>query len=108
MKLSRSNALLLKIRNLVNSSILRTIYLSIFESHLNYCSLVWSQNCNVINRLVVLQKKALRIINFQLRNSHSNPLFKKSFFLKLSDKVNLKNTLTFKNNTTFLKQFIFI
>ena len=63
-KLNRANALLFKIRNLVNNSILRTIYFSIFESHLNYYSLVWSQNCHAINRLVVLQKKALRIINF--------------------------------------------
>ena len=48
-KLSRANALLFKIRNFVNSSILRTIYFAIFESHLNYCCLVWSQNCNAIN-----------------------------------------------------------
>ena len=43
-KLSRANALLFKIRNFVNSSVLRTIYFAIFESHLNYCCLVWSQN----------------------------------------------------------------
>ena len=55
-KLNRSNALLYKIRNLVNSSLLRTIYFVIFESHLNYCSLVLSQNCNAINHLVILQK----------------------------------------------------
>ena len=43
-KLSRTNALLFKIRNLVNSCILRTIYFAIFGPHLNYCSLLWSQN----------------------------------------------------------------
>ena len=43
-KLSRASALLFKMRNLVNSSILRTIYFALFNSHLNYCSLVWSQN----------------------------------------------------------------
>ena len=91
-KLNRTNAILFKIKNRV-SSILRTIYFAIFESHINYCSLVWSQNCNAINCLVNLQKKALGIINFQLRNSHSSPLLKKSFIMKLSDKVNLKNTL---------------
>ena len=48
-KLNRANALLFKIRNLVNNSVLRTIYFSIFESHLNYCSLVWSQNCHAFN-----------------------------------------------------------
>ena len=92
-KLSTANALLFKIRNFVNSSILRTIYFAIFRSHLYYCSLVWSQNCNATNRLVILQKKALRIINFQPRNSHSTPLFKRSFILKFSDKVSSENTL---------------
>ena len=38
-------------------------------------------------------RKTLRIINFQPRNSHSSPLFKRSFILKLSDKVTLENTL---------------
>ena len=57
-KLSRPNALLFKLRNSVNSSILRTIYFAIFESHLNYYCLVWSRNCNAINRLVILQKKS--------------------------------------------------
>ena len=56
-KLSRANGLLFKIRNLVISSILITIYVAIFESHLNYGSLAWSQNCNAINHLVILQKK---------------------------------------------------
>ena len=84
-KLNRANALLFKIRNLANNSILRTMYFSIFESHLNYCSLVWSQNCNAINRLVILQKKlvelltfshvtkkTLRIINFQPRDKKNS------------------------------------
>ena len=37
-------------------------------------------------------KKALRMINFQPCSSHSNRLFKTSFVLKFSDKVNLENT----------------
>ena len=64
-----------------------------FESHVNYCTLVWSQDCNTINLLVVLQKKALRIINIQPRDSHSSPLLKNSFFPKFSDKGKLENTL---------------
>ena len=86
-KLSRANALLFKIRNFVNSSILRTIYFAIFESHLNHWDLAWSQNCNAINGLVILQK------HFQPRNSPYSPLFKRSFILKFSDKVSLENTL---------------
>ena len=39
-KLNRANALLFKIRRFVNDKILRYIYFAIFESNLNYCSLV--------------------------------------------------------------------
>ena len=81
-KLNRANALLFKIRNLVNNSILRNIFISLYLSHILITTLVWSQNCHAINRLVILQKKTLRIINFQPRNSHASPLFKKSAILK--------------------------
>ena len=63
-KLSRANAFLFNIRNFVNSSLFRTIYFAILESHLNYCFLVWSQNCNVINRLVVLQERLSELLTF--------------------------------------------
>ena len=91
-KLNRGNALLFKIRKFVDDKILTSIYFAIFESNLNYCSLVWVQNY-VINRLVILQKKALRIMNYQPRNSHTSPLFRKAAVLKFKDKINLENIL---------------
>ena len=40
-KLNRANALLIKIRNFVNMTILKTlIYFAIFDSHINYANLV--------------------------------------------------------------------
>ena len=42
-KLNRANALLFKIRNFVNITILKTIYFAIFDSHINYTNLVWAQ-----------------------------------------------------------------
>ena len=92
-KLNRANALLFKIRKFVDDKILRSIYFAIFESNLNYCSLVWAQNYNAINRLVILQKRALIIMNYQPRNSHTSPLFRKTSVLKLKDKINLENIL---------------
>ena len=70
-KLNRANALLFKMRKYVSCKILRSIYFAIFDSYLSYCCLVWAQNCSTIQRIVVLQKKAIRIINFQPRNSHT-------------------------------------
>ena len=51
-KLNRANALLFKIRNFVNITILKTIYFSIFDSHINYVNLVWAQNSNAMSRIL--------------------------------------------------------
>ena len=40
-----------------------------------------------IQQIVILQKKAVRIINFQPRNSHTSPPFKQTFVLKFSCKI---------------------
>ena len=72
-KLNRANALLFKIRKFVDDKMLGSTYSAIFESNLNYYSLAWAQNYNAINDLVILQKKALRVMDFQPRNSHSHP-----------------------------------
>ena len=55
-KLNRANTLLFKIRKFHLS--IRSIYFAIFESNLNYCSLVWAENYNAINSLVISQKKS--------------------------------------------------
>ena len=75
-KLNSAKVLLFKIRKFVDDKILRSIYFAVFESNQNYCSLVWAQNYNAINRLVILQKKALGIINFQPQSYHTIPLFR--------------------------------
>ena len=92
-KLNRANTLLFTIRNYVNKHILRTIYFTIFDSHINYADLIWGQNLHAVNRIVILQKKALRIMNFQSRDSHSSPLFKSNHILKLEDKILIENIL---------------
>ena len=72
---------------------LRSIYFAIFDSYLFYCCLVWAQNFGTIQRIVILQKKAIRIINFQLRNFHTSPLFEQNSILKFQDKICLENIL---------------
>ena len=70
-----------------------SIYFAIFESHLNYSSVVSVQNPDSIKCLTILQKRALRIINFKPRNYHTSPLFKENVILKLIDQVHLENIL---------------
>ena len=68
-KLNRANALLFKMRKYVSLNILRSIYFAIFDSYLSYCCLVWAQNHGTIQQTAILQKKTVRTINFQPRNS---------------------------------------
>ena len=91
LKLNKANAMLSKIRHYVDQKTLKMIYHAIFESHLYYSSIVWAQNSSSIKRLYILQKKALRIMYFLKRNSHTGPLFKDSGILKLFDKISLGN-----------------
>ena len=70
-----------------------TIYFSIFDTHINYANLTCGQNLHAVSRIVILQKKALRIMNFQSRDSHSSLLFKSNHILKLEDKILIENTL---------------
>ena len=82
-KLNRANALLFKMRKYVSLIILRSIYFAIFDSYLSYCCLAWAQNFSTIERIVILQKKAVRIINFQLRNFHTSPPIQAKLHLKI-------------------------
>ena len=75
-KLNRANSMLSKIRHYVDKTTLRSLYFSLFSSHLNYCCQVWGQNGNQhINKILSLQRSALRIINFQTFRSDVSTLF---------------------------------
>ena len=92
-KLNRANALLLKIRNYVNMKTLRNIYYAIFDSHLTCSCIVWAQNINKVNRLIILQKKALRIMNFKDQLFHSSSLFSENIIVNFLDQITLENIL---------------
>ena len=86
LKLNKSNAMLSKLRQVLDIKTLRSVYSAIFESHLCYASLVWAQNNNSVKRFHLLQKISLRLMFSQSRNSHTSPLFKMSKILKSFDK----------------------
>ena len=106
-KLNRANALLFKMRKYVSLKILRSIYFAIFDSYLSYCCLVWAQNCSTIQRIIILQKKAIRIINLQPRNFHTSPLFKQNSILKFQDKICLENILFISKSLNNLSPSVF-
>ena len=93
-------------RKYVSCKILRSIYFAIFDSYLSCCCLVRVQNCSTIQRIVILQKKSIRNINFQPRNSHTSHLFKQSSILKFQDKICLENILFISKSLIYHHQFL--
>ena len=91
-KLNRANALLFKIRNYVNQKVLRSIYFAIFDSHLNYANLIWAQNSNAIQQIIILQKNYHNNITSPLKLSFKS-FFQKNNILKFSDKTMVDNIL---------------
>ena len=85
-QISRTIGIMYKLKHFIPRKVLRLIYLSLIQSHLMYGISVWrsidSSNCN---RLITLQKKAIRIVSGTKYNSHTDPLFKKENLLKLDD-----------------------
>ena len=93
-KLSRAVGMLAKIRHYVPKATLRTIYHSVFSSHLMYGSQIWGQNLDSnLDCIIRQQKKAVRIINFAHFNASTDTLFRDSNILKFSENIDLLNLL---------------
>ena len=97
-KLSRAAGLLSKIRYYVPKYLLRTIYFSIFNSHMIYTCQIWGQNKCKIKKISELQDKSIRIINFKEKNYPATELYKNSRILKLSDCLKLLNCMFLETN----------
>ena len=78
--------MLYKVKQFVIERTLISIYHAIFDSHPNYASIVWVQTKGSINRVFIIQKKAIRTIHLTGKFSESN-------MMKLSDKTSIENCL---------------
>ena len=85
-KLSRSVGMLFKIRDFCPKSVLRSLYFSIFNSHLSYGLPAWGNADKLyLEKINLIQKKAIRAITFADFNDHTSPLLKELKILSLSD-----------------------
>ena len=124
LKISRGIGILAKLKPFLKEKLLRSIYYSLVYSHLSYGVHAWgSANDTSLNKLKVLQNKAVRILSgvqyFQIYGQDpgplpsADPLFKKLRILKLDDifKLNIANfvfsTLDFESPQIFHEWFIF-
>ena len=85
-KVSKSIGIIHKVSKLINRPTLLMLYNSLILPYLTYCITVWGKSANThINRLFVLQKKAVRIICNKPPLTHTAPLFYDCSLLTLQD-----------------------
>ena len=76
-KIAKGIGIIKKVRKVLDKETLVTLYYSFIYRYLCYCSHVWGGTCvTYMNRLIILQKKIIRIIDGVRPRSHSKPLFK--------------------------------
>ena len=89
-KLSSTLYVLRSCKHVLSCANLKLLYNTLFESHLRYGIILWSNtSCKNFNLICRIQKKAIRIINKTRYNHPTNTLFKKSNILQLEDLVSL-------------------
>ena len=87
LKISTLIGVLHRVKKYFPKSILLTIYKSLITPHLNYGLLLWGNRRSRVN---ILQKKAIRVVNFSPYISHSEPIFRNLKLLNMDDLFTLK------------------
>ena len=85
-KLAKITAVLSRLKYQLPTTILKTIYNSLFSPYIMYGLSVWgSSPASHLDRITKLQKKAVRHISHTKYNSHTEPIMKKLKLLNVSD-----------------------
>ena len=83
---SKTVGILYKIKDFVPKHILHNLYNTLIVTHLNYCNIVWGNTYSThLNQLLILQKKAVRIITKSHFLAHTPPLFRSLNLLNIFD-----------------------
>lgn len=85
-KVSKGVGIIFKLNKVLPIRILVTLYNSLLLPYLNYCNVVWGHACtSYLQKLHILQKRALRAISNSPSIAHSKPLFYKFKLLSIYD-----------------------
>ena len=103
-KLSKICGIIYKLRHYVPLSSLKSVYYSLFHSHLQYSLLNWGRAAKThLHKLEVLQNKILRACLFGSRHYNTNSLYSKLGVLKLNDMIKMEMAkFMFKFNNQML------
>lgn len=74
-RLSRVLYLLKKLKSEIPKPYLKTVYHALFHSHIMYGLVIWGHS-TAVQDVLILQKKAIRIVSHAGRIDHCRPLFK--------------------------------
>ena len=84
--ISRNIGIISRVRHFIDSNIAYLLYNSMILPYLNYCCLIWGINYHSqLQRVTILQKKAVRLIEGVYPPTSSKPLFKKYRIMRISD-----------------------
>ena len=99
-KISKSVGVLFKIKDLLSIKTKTQLYYSLIYPYLDYCNIIWGGTATThLNPLIILQKRAIRIINNKSFRFHTNELFLSTYLLKIEDIHKYKiGTFMYKNN----------
>ena len=85
-KLSKSCGILYKVKHILTKETLHILYYSLIYPYLQYCNVVWGMATkSVLNPLMLLQKRIVRIISNVNYYDHTDPLYKSLGVLKIND-----------------------
>ena len=90
-KLNSSIYAMRKVKNILNTNHLITLYYSLVYPYIDYGISLWgSTHSTYVNKLVTKQKNVIRIVGRAQYNAHTSPLFKQMHIVKLHDLYQLQ------------------
>jgi len=103
-KISSANYIINKLKYILPKTCLKMLYYSLIHPHLSYGIIHWGKASKAnMKRLIVQQKKAIRIINRCHFNTHTDPLFQNSQILKVNEIYELQlGIIMYKHNKSLL------
>jgi len=89
-KISRSLYCIRRVKNFLPHSSMRTLYFALVHSNLSYCLNIYSCTSQTnINKILLKQKEAVRIICNENYRAHTAPLFERTKILPISKLIEL-------------------
>ena len=86
LSVNKSLYLINRVKHLLNQNLLRMLYSSLINSHLNYGLIFWGYGPKYkINIILKLQKRAMRMITGLGYRDHTQEIFKRLNVLKIDD-----------------------